>query len=1505
MKKRISCFILAAFMVVTTCFSGISSLVYASDQENTEVTKIDFANQALRFKLSQNDYGNTTDKANNTSAATVTSYNYWDKVLIYTSDTTSKTLKQAYANKANSGNTTFYNLWTDWGTYAVSLDQDSLDNAKKIVIPAGTEFPSYAYTTGATSTKKAYVTTKDAIFLKNGSAWEQQVIENTEVTKIDFANQALRFKLSQNDYGNTTDKANNASAATFTNYNYWDKVLIYTSDTTSKTLKQAYANKANSGNTTFYNLWTDWGTYAVSLDQDSLDNAKKIVIPAGTEFPSYAYTTGASTSKKSYVTTEDVTFKKSGGEWVKSSGGATIDELTSTPADGETVNLLQGGIYDFVTNYQKGTSEQHSTKNDCYAPAGVLFSWSEVTGATEYILEISNSESMIAPKTYKAASNTLTVDDLQAGKTYFYRIKVKDGDTYEDSAIFTFKTAQLPRTITIDGVSNTRDLGGYLTTDGKYRVRQSMVYRGANLEGITTQGKQEFLEKYGIKTDLDIRGDRKRSPLGNSVNYVTVVGPQYIQITDEQYQDALAKEIRTFADETNYPIYFHCQIGRDRTGTLAMLINALLGVSEQDIYMDYELSMFSKAGWADNTPVDELVNRHFSEAVEYIKGYQSGTLKENAEAFVKNELGITQAEIDTIRNILLEEAGNVSSYDTEINKIQVRGGKLIVFPETMDYASAANTTKLADKLDAYNILKSIVLYKSETEKTTLEEVYGGNTWYNVWGTANSIAFDLSTGWDGNTIKKVEFLPGAGLPSYAYTNDSATVKSVFVLRQETVFTTNTSADVNLDWTVEDNSTPERTTISRVKSGHNAQVVTFYLSNTDYDGLATAGIGAKHTDYNYLDQIKVYTDETNYVTLKDAYKADGQKYYNMWGEANTYSISLKDEYFANATRIVIPAGTVFPSSKYTNGDAAKKAGFTVKEEFIFEKPASGNDWSVVDTSEPDDTVVTKLLSGHNASILTFYLSASDYEKANQRVGDNHTDYNYLDQIRLYTDENNYKTLGEVCKAGGQILYNMWDRPNTYSIELDPTFYATIVKVVIPEGTVFPSSAHTNNGEAYKYGYVTKKDNTFGKPANATEGGAGYEWNSLNPAITYDTVVSKIQVRDVSGKLFLFLNNHDYSEAGSSIKIGAQLTVGNILDKIEVYRTDGVMKKLSEIYTGEGYYNLWGEQGCIALDMTDGWDGTNVEKVVIKPDCEFPSYAYTSGAIYDKTFYKTKYETIFTATAFGVNNVAFDQAMIIPSIPVSTTVLDATVLGAAEDMRLILTLSVQDYANAAESEACMRRILDYNTLSSIELCSGNDRISLADAVNTEEVYYNLWGRAGTVSYGLKPEYNVNSFDKIVVQSGCEFPAHSYTQSDTLDKTAYTVGTQQTINLTREKHTVSYYDQNQNLLYVDEVVSGTALSLRKAPARAGYEASWSGMTYTVMPTKDISYQLTYTKVAKEDTNTSGEDTTESNSEEQGSPSTGDYIGHVMLYSVLLMTLSAGVFVLIIKIKKNMRTEK
>ena len=40
---------------------------------------------------------------------------------------------------------------------------------------------------------------------------------------------------------------------------------------------------------------------------------------------------------------------------------------------------------------------------------------------------------------------------------------------------------------------------------------------------------------------------------------------------------------------------------------------------------------------------------------QFIKYYGNGSIADNAEKFVKEHLGITQEEVDTIRSILLEE----------------------------------------------------------------------------------------------------------------------------------------------------------------------------------------------------------------------------------------------------------------------------------------------------------------------------------------------------------------------------------------------------------------------------------------------------------------------------------------------------------------------------------------------------------------------------------------------------------------------------------------------------------------------------------------------------------------------------------------------------------------------------------------------------------------------------------------------------------------------------------
>lgn len=216
--------------------------------------------------------------------------------------------------------------------------------------------------------------------------------------------------------------------------------------------------------------------------------------------------------------------------------------------------------------------------------------------------------------------------------------------------------------VTIEGVDNVRDIGGYYTKDRKYMVREGMAYRGAALENITVAGKDAMLRTYHIATDLDLRNEHEvsgGSPLGDSVNYINVSGPYYMGndgIFSTNYKEALLTEIRAFAHEENYPIYFHCQIGRDRTGTLAFLINALLGVSEEDLKMDYRLSFYTEEGvreYSDNQ-TEETMLKNVEDLINALNRVGEETLAENTEQWMLR-MGITQEEINSIRSIMLEE----------------------------------------------------------------------------------------------------------------------------------------------------------------------------------------------------------------------------------------------------------------------------------------------------------------------------------------------------------------------------------------------------------------------------------------------------------------------------------------------------------------------------------------------------------------------------------------------------------------------------------------------------------------------------------------------------------------------------------------------------------------------------------------------------------------------------------------------------------------------------------
>ena len=331
------------------------------------------------------------------------------------------------------------------------------------------------------------------------------------------------------------------------------------------------------------------------------------------------------------------------------------------------VALLDGNILAVASNYEKYVTEKYFGSIDQFAPKPVTLNWTAEEGALYYNVAISKSKDMSNADTYMTFTNSLTVEDLFSGTDYYYQITAKYPEKLVKSCIFTFRTKAVVRTISIDGMTNTRDMGGYYVENGAKRIKQGMVYRGAKIEDATEVGKQKMLYEYGIKTDLDLRGEVAESPLGESVNFVNVSGPYYIggdgidSLKDSNkahwsgtYREALIKEIKTFANPDNYPIYVHCSLGRDRTGTICFLINALCGVGEMDLYMDYELSFMSVMGNIDGQNPRNMVGGGFTNLYNYIKNYGTGTMAENTEKFML-DIGITQAEIDAIREIMIEE----------------------------------------------------------------------------------------------------------------------------------------------------------------------------------------------------------------------------------------------------------------------------------------------------------------------------------------------------------------------------------------------------------------------------------------------------------------------------------------------------------------------------------------------------------------------------------------------------------------------------------------------------------------------------------------------------------------------------------------------------------------------------------------------------------------------------------------------------------------------------------
>ena len=372
-------------------------------------------------------------------------------------------------------------------------------------------------------------------------------------------------------------------------------------------------------------------------------------------------------------------------------GALQADIVPDSPVKDQIVVLLpevQKKIMQFPTHEERlrELNADREAKKSYFAPNArwrkaqpVTFRWNCTANEVgPFRVEISETTDFTDPiYGFSAKEPTMNLSrrdaNFKIGQRYYWRVIGRNADKSKvTSSTASFVTEDLPpRWIGLYGTTeNVRDLGGYITADGR-RVRQGMLYRGQGLNynsvdreipganRLMIVDQQLLLDRFHIRTDLDLRSvgetaGMKVSPLGSRVNFIQHSSYCYAGIFTAEGKKVMAQNFRLFCDEKNYPIYFHCIAGADRTGSLAYVLNGLLGVPEHSLGTDWEHTFYPNLpdNSAGGNPNFWRLYRHFADGFSKY-GSESDPLSRKIELYLL-DCGIKPEEMAAFRKIMLE-----------------------------------------------------------------------------------------------------------------------------------------------------------------------------------------------------------------------------------------------------------------------------------------------------------------------------------------------------------------------------------------------------------------------------------------------------------------------------------------------------------------------------------------------------------------------------------------------------------------------------------------------------------------------------------------------------------------------------------------------------------------------------------------------------------------------------------------------------------------------------------